>query len=55
MDIICKIIDEDLNLESREMNDFTLRQASRGIIIRDDGKIAILHKVNKNEYKQVAK
>lgn len=53
MDVICKITDEDICLESREMNDFTLRQASRGIIIREDGKIAILHNVNKNEYKLI--
>ena len=53
MDIICKITDEEFGAKSVEMTDFTLRRASRGIIMREDGKIAILNKVNKNEYKLI--
>lgn len=43
--------DEDFGLESVEFNNPSVRYGARGIIIREDGKIAIFNKSNKNEYK----
>jgi len=51
MELICRITDEDLGEESVEMHNPIIRYASRGIVLRDDGKIAIFNKANKNEYK----
>ena len=53
MNILFKITDKDFGIESIEMKDFRLRKAARGIVIREDGKIAIQNKSNKNEYKLV--
>ena len=43
--------DEDFGLESVEFNNPRVKYGARGIIIREDGKIAIFNKSNKNEYK----
>ena len=51
MSLICKITDQDIGEEYVEMENPTLRLGARGIVIRDDGKIAIFNKANKNEYK----
>lgn len=51
--ILFKVTDKDFKIEPREMNDYKLRNAARGIVIREDGKIAIQNKSNKNEYKLV--
>ena len=51
MDLICKITDQDIGEEYAEMENPRLRLGARGIVIRDDGKIAIFNKSNKNEYK----
>ena len=54
MDSIIKITDEDINEEAMQLNNPRIRIASRGIVIREeDGKIAILNKANKNEFKLV--
>ena len=53
MNIICKLTDKDFGIEPKEMINYRLRVASRGIVIREDGKIAIQNKSNKNEYKLV--
>ncbi len=53
MDILFKLTDKDFGIEPQEMNNYRLRIAARGIIIRDDGKIAIQNKSNKNEFKLV--
>ncbi len=53
MDIMFKLTDKDFNIEPKEMNNYRLRMAARGIVIREDGKIAIQNKRNKNEYKLV--
>ena len=53
MNILFKLIDTDFGLEQTEMKDCGIRNASRGIVMRDDGKIAIQYKINKNEYKLV--
>lgn len=47
----CKITDEDIGEESVEMEKSKLRLGARGIVIREDGKIAVFNKSNKNEYK----
>ena len=51
MNLICKITDQDLGIEEKEMINPVTRTAARGIVVRDDGKIAIFNKVNKNEFK----
>ena len=51
MDLICKITDKDISEEYMELENPKIRLASRGIVIRDDGKIAIFNKSKKNEYK----
>ena len=51
MELICKITDEDIGEKIINMENPKLRLGARGIVIREDGKIAIFNKSNKNEYK----
>ena len=51
MCMLIKITDEDIGEVSKNMNNPRLRLSARGIVIREDGKIAIFNKSNKNEYK----
>lgn len=51
MELICKITDEDIGERFTNMENPKLRLGARGIVIREDGKIAIFNKSNKNEYK----
>lgn len=51
MELICKITDEDIGEKTVNMKNPKLRLGARGIVIREDGKIAIFNKSNKNEYK----
>lgn len=51
METICKIVDSDISEKTLEMKNPRLRLAARGIVIREDGKIAVFNKSNKNEYK----
>lgn len=51
MNLICKLTDTDIGEISTKIENPKLRLASRGIVIRDDGKIALFNKYNKNEYK----
>lgn len=51
MELICKVTDKDIGKVPAEMNNPKLRLGARGIVIREDGKIAIFNKSNKNEYK----
>ena len=53
MSVIFKLTDKDFGIEPKEMKDYRLRVAARGIVMREDGKIAIQYKSNKNEYKLV--
>ncbi|MCI8587194.1 MAG: NUDIX domain-containing protein [Clostridia bacterium] len=53
MNILFKLTDKDFGIEPQETKDYRLRVAARGIVVRDDGKIAIQNKSNKNEYKLV--
>lgn len=53
MSLLFKLTDEDFGIEPQEMKSYRLRVAARGIVVRDDGKIAIQNKSNKNEYKLV--
>lgn len=50
MGLICVIIDKDIE-KKKKMNEDELRLRFTGIVIREDGKIAIFNKSNKNEYK----
>ena len=49
--LICKILDEDIGEQAIELVNPRIRYGARGIVIREDGKIAIFNKANKNEYK----
>lgn len=49
--LICKITDFDIGESPIEMPNPRLRLGARGIVIREDGKIAVFYKSNKNEYK----
>ncbi len=51
MNVICKITDKDIGCEYHELENPKIRLAARGIVIRNDGKIAVFNKSNKNEYK----
>lgn len=51
MELICKITDEDIGEKIIDMENPKLRLGARGIVIREDGKIAVFNKSNKNEYK----
>jgi 8-oxo-dGTP diphosphatase len=51
MDVLFKLTDEDIGYEYHELENPELRLAARGIVVRDDGKIAVFNKSNKNEYK----
>lgn len=51
MKIICKITDEDIGEKIIDMENPKLRLGARGIVIREDEKIAVFNKSNKNEYK----
>lgn len=53
MNVIAKLTNEDFGLEPKKLENYHTRKASRGIVIREDGKIAIQNKSNKNEYKLV--
>ena len=49
--LICKILDEDIGEKSKELIKPRVRYGARGIVLRNDGKIAIFNKANKKEYK----
>ena len=51
MGLIYKVTDTDIGEIAVEMNNPTIRIGARGIVIREDGKIAVFNKANKNEYK----
>lgn len=51
MELICKLTDKEIGESPIEMESPRLRLGARGIVIREDGKIAIFNKSNKNEYK----
>lgn len=51
MNCIRVLVDEDFGLKSIDFNNPRVRYGARGIIINEDGKIAIFNKANKNEYK----
>ena len=48
MNIICKITDNDIGENYIEINNPKTRLGARGIVIRDDGKIAIFNKFELN-------
>jgi len=51
MNIIAKITDEMFGKKSVSFVNPRVRTGARGIVKRDDGKIAVFNKQNKNEYK----
>lgn len=53
MKIIDIIKDDDFNIKTIPFNNPRIRFSSRGIILNKEGQIALLLKVNKNEYKLI--
>lgn len=53
MNLLFKLTDEDFGLVPQDMSNYRVRLAARGIVMRDDGKIAVQNKANKNEFKLV--
>lgn len=51
MELIYKVTDTDIGKTPVEMQNPRVRLGSRGIVVREDGKIAVFNKSNKNEYK----
>ncbi len=51
MNVIKKITDEEFGLSNLEMKNPRIRIGARGIVIRENGEIAVFNKKNKNEYK----
>lgn len=51
MELIGRITDKNIGARKVEMEEPTIRYASRGIIVNSLGEIAIVHKKNKKEYK----
>lgn len=51
MNCIRKIVDEDFGLTSVEFDNPRIRYGARGIVINDEGNIAVFNKQVKNEYK----
>jgi len=51
MELIYKVTDEDIGEISVENQNPRIRLGARGIVIKEDGKIAVFNKSNKNEYK----
>lgn len=51
MELIAKITDEDIGEKMVEMNEPFCRKAARGIVLDNDGNMAVFCKTNKNHYK----
>ncbi len=51
MKLIAKITDKDFGMDMVEYENPQIRKAARGIVLNENGEIALLHKKNKNEYK----
>ena len=49
--LIDTITDENIGEKPVHVEKYRTRRASRGIVLREDGKIAVFNKANKNEYK----
>ena len=53
MKIIFKLTDEDFNLDIKPFDNPRCRMGARGIVLNDEGKIAVLNKSKKNEFKLI--
>ena len=53
MDILFKITDKDIGMPEKKIKEYKTRIAARGIILNDDGQIAIQKKKNTKEYKLI--
>lgn len=51
MKLIAEITDETMGEKSVAMNNVTHRKAARGIVIKNNGQIAVFYKRKKNQYK----
>lgn len=53
MNLLFKLTDKDFGVEPKEMSNYEMRFAARGIVVREDGKIALQKKCNTNEFKLI--
>lgn len=53
MSVLFQLTDKDIGMPFKEVKDYKTRIAARGIIINEDGKIAIQKKTNTKEYKLI--
>lgn len=53
MNILFKLTDNDIGMETKLVKEYKTRIAARGIIIRNDGMIGIQRKKNTKEYKLI--
>ena len=53
MGLLFQLTDKDIGMPFKEVKDYKTRIAARGIIINQDGKIAIQKKTNTKEYKLI--
>ena len=53
MGLLFQLTDKDIGMPFKEVKDYKTRIAARGIIINEDGKIAIQKKTNTKEYKLI--
>ena len=51
MKLITKVTDEDIGEEIVEMKEPIYRKAARGIVLDEQGNMAVFYKENKNMYK----
>ena len=53
MKCLFKITDDDFGIKTKNIDNYNLRLSSRGIIIRNDGKIALQYKTKKDQFKLI--
>lgn len=53
MKCLFKITDDDFGIKTKNIDNYNLRLSSRGIIIRNDGKIALQYKAKKDQFKLI--
>ena len=53
MDVLFKLTDKDIGMPEKEVEEYKIRIAARGIILNSEGKVAIQAKSNTKEYKLI--
>lgn len=53
MKVLFKLTDKDIGMPEKEVQEYKIRNAARGIVINQEGKIALQAKSNTKEYKLI--